>query len=81
MKEIVSEPRLAQLESLLEVLAESIDQKPGARDLANLAKQYRETLAEIEEIRGKTDADDEVGEILKRRIKNGKSGAVRKNHT
>lgn len=55
--------RLAQLKELLGILAEAIDQRPGARDLAQLAKQYRETLKEIEDIEG-VETDDEIGDIL-----------------
>lgn len=79
MVEIIKETRLKQLESLLEVLAQEIDQKPGARDLAQIAKQYRETLREIEDIKGVSDNDDTIGELLKARKADGKSGAVRKN--
>ncbi|MBQ1789090.1 MAG: hypothetical protein II008_02840, partial [Oscillospiraceae bacterium] len=56
--------RLEQLKELLSILAETIDSKPGARDLAQLAKQYRETLKEIEELERSTDTDDEIGDIL-----------------
>lgn len=55
--------RLAQLKELLGILAEAIDQRPGARDLAQLAKQCRETLREIEDIEG-VETDDEIGDIL-----------------
>lgn len=55
--------RLEQLKELLSILAETIDSKPGARDLAQLAKQYRETLREIEDIEG-VETDDEIGDIL-----------------
>ena len=41
------------------------------------AKQYRETIKEIEEIRGVADDDDEIGRILSTREADGKSGAVR----
>lgn len=73
--------RLDQLRELLEILAESIDQKPGARDLASLSKQYRETVREIEELEGAGDQDDEIGEILGARRADGKPGAVRKSRT
>lgn len=55
--------RLAQLRSLAEILADEIDQRPGARDLAQLARQYRETIKEIEDIEGET-SNDEISEIL-----------------
>lgn len=73
--------RLDQLRELLEILAESIDQKPGARDLASLSKQYRETVREIEELEGAGDQDDEIGEILGARRADGKPGSVRKSRT
>ena len=77
MVKLTKKSRLEQLESLLKVLAKAIDEKPGARDLAQIVKQYRETLAEIEEIKGIGDDDDEIGEILSKRSSDGKTGAVR----
>ena len=77
MKEVLNEDRLTQLESLLEVIANAIDEGPGARDLGQLSKQYRETLAEIEEIRGMNFKNDEIGEILSKRRLDGKSGTLR----
>ena len=44
-----------------------------------LAKQYRETVREIEEIEGAESNGDEIGEILSIRQAAGKPGAVRKN--
>ena len=79
MLEYLNDTRLAQLKALLEVLAASIDDKPGARDLAQLSKQYRETLKEIEEMEGETKDNDEIGELLAERAADGKPGAVRKN--
>jgi hypothetical protein len=38
----------------------------SARELAPLAKQYRDTLREIEEIEGEEDGDDEVASIINR---------------
>lgn len=38
----------------------------SARELAPLAKQYRDTLREIEEIESGDDADDEIASILGR---------------
>jgi len=43
-----------------------------------LAKQYRETIKEIEEIEGGTELDDEIGEILSN---HGESDTVRKNRS
>jgi len=79
MIEVIRQDRLAQLRALLEILAGAIDAGPGARDLAQLSKQYRETLHEIEEIEGAEPSGDEISEILAGRAADGKSGAVRKN--
>lgn len=73
--------RLDQLKALQVILAEEIDSRPGARDLAALAKQYRETLSEIEQIEGVDTHGDEVTEILTKRSEMGKPGAVRKNRS
>lgn len=73
--------RIDQLKDLLEILADEIDQRPGARDLAGLAKQYRETLREIEELEGGTDDGDEIASILAGRAADGKPGAVRKDRS
>lgn len=76
MVNTVNKSRVDQLKELLLVLAEQIDSKPGARDMASLARQYRETLKEIEEIEGTKD-DDEIGDMLASRAADGKAGAVR----
>lgn len=73
--------RLEQLENLAKVLAKQIDVcanglGDGAKLMPPLAKQYRETIKEIEEIRGVAD-DDEIERILSTREADGKSGAVR----
>lgn len=44
-----------------------------------MAKQYRETIREIEEIEGVSADGDEISEILTNREADGKPGAVRKN--
>ena len=79
MKDIVNTDRVSQLKALLEILADAIDNRPGARDLAALSKQYRETLAEIEALEGNAPKDDQIEELLKNRQANGKSNTVRKN--
>lgn len=79
--ELIHEDRLTQLRALLEYLAACIDELPGARDLASLSKQYRETLAEIEELESKENDGDEISEILQDRKDSGRAGAVRKNRT
>ena len=47
------------------------------KELAALARQYREALKEIEEIEGAEQNDDDISEILSERAAAGKSGAVR----
>lgn len=76
MKEVLDCDRLTQLKCLLEVLSEAIDAKPGARDLAQLCKQYRETSAEIAEMEGGHE-QDEISAILDRRKADGKSDTIR----
>lgn len=79
--EIVNkESRLAQLKALLQILAETIDTRPGARDLAQLSRQYRETLVEIEEIEGAEQNDDDIAEIISER-EPWMPGAVRPNRS
>ena len=68
--------RLEQLKELLEILAEEIDARPGARDMASLARQYRETLKEIDEIEGADTDGDEITELLSNRESARKSGAI-----
>ncbi|HBZ23013.1 MAG TPA: hypothetical protein DEO47_01345 [Dorea longicatena] len=75
--------RLEQLENLAKVLAKQIDlcasdeTGDGVRSIPQLSKQYRETIKEIEEIRGVDKEDDEIGEILTARKADGKPDAVR----
>ena len=71
--------RLEKLKALAELLAEKMDEVKYIKDLPPLAKQYRETIREIEEIEGNVNETDEITEILRSRENNGKSGAVRKN--
>lgn len=80
LKEVGSN-RLEQLKELANILADAIDSEPGVRDLSQLAKQYRETLREIEEIEGAVEEDDEIGNILSGRLFDGKPGAVRKDRS
>lgn len=69
--------RLQKLKNLAAVLAESIDECESLRILPQLAKQYRETIREIEEIEGAEHHGDEIGAILAQRQADGKPGAVR----
>lgn len=79
LKSSLKKDQLAQLKALLAILAEAIDAKPGARDLAQLSKQYRDTLIEIKRIEGGDEDDDDIGAVLAQRAADGKPGAVRKN--
>lgn len=67
-----------RLEKLKELEAElkELMNKANSRSFAPLAKQYRETLKEIEEIEG-VNTNDEIGDILAEREADGKAGAVR----
>lgn len=72
--------RLEQLENLALILAKQIDlcsDDDGAKNMPQLSKQYRETIKEIEEIRGLEKDDDEIGEILSARKADGKPDTVR----
>lgn len=59
-----NDARIKQLKALAEILADKINSDPGARDLAQLAKQHRETLREIEEIEGNNGEEDEISRLL-----------------
>ena len=56
--------RLEQLKCLRDIIADKINSDPGARDLAQLCKQFRETNKEIEELEGTNNAEDEIDKIL-----------------
>lgn len=78
MKSITaSGSRLEQLKRLALVLAKNIDSCEDARLLPQLAKQYRDTIREIEEMEGAPSNDDEIAAILAQRQQDGKPGAVR----
>ena len=72
MQAVTESSRVEQLRELLLILAKEIDDGPGARDMASLTRQYRETLKEIEEIEGATDDTDEIAKLLSG---DGESGA------
>ena len=69
--------KLKDLEVMLVVAMEEADIKT----LPALARQFRETIKEIEEIEGVANGQDEIGAILAERAANGEPGAVRKNRT
>ena len=70
--------RLTKLKELEARLLTAMDEA-DERSLPAIARQYRETLKDIEEIEGAGNDGDEIGEILAERAADGKSGAVRKN--
>lgn len=72
--------RLEKLKELEEYLRNLLDEA-DAKSAAAIAKQYRETIKEIEEKEGGTPDGDELGAILEQRKADGKPGAVRKNRT
>ncbi|MBR4743557.1 MAG: hypothetical protein IK082_05115 [Oscillospiraceae bacterium] len=69
--------KLKELETRLYASMEDAD----SRALPALAKQYRDTIREIEEIEGHHDNNDEIGDILAQRDAHGEPGAVRPNRT
>jgi len=69
--------KLKALEAQLYVAMDGAD----IRTLPALARQYRETIREIEEIEGTDKDGDEISEILAERAADGKAGAIRKNRT
>lgn len=72
---------LEKLKTLAMTLAESIDAGGDGKSLAQITRQYRETIREIREIEGNGDDKDEIETILSDRKADGKSGAVRKSRT
>lgn len=70
---------MTRLDKLKELEAELHKQmmKANSRSIAAIARQYRETLQEIEEIEGTEDRNDDISEILSERETNGKAGAIR----
>ena len=65
--------KLKRLEAGLEVRMRTCE----SREYAALARQYRETLKEIEEIEGAEANDDDIAAIISEREASGKAGAVR----
>lgn len=73
MTNVIDADRIEKLNALLKVLSEAIDDRPGKRDLAQLAKQYRETLDAIAELESGNNLDATVAGILARRQSEGKA--------
>ena len=66
--------KLKALEAKLYVAMETA----GNKEIAAIAKQYRETVKEIEEIEGEKHADNDIANILRDRKSAGRAGSVRK---
>ena len=73
---VQEETRLEKLKALEAKLLVRMD-LCETKEMAALARQYRETLKEIEEIEGADQNDDDIAEILSEREAAGKAGAVR----
>ena len=56
--------RLEQLKALALVIAEQIDAGDESHSMAQLARQYRETLREITELEGEDDDGDAIAQII-----------------
>ena len=70
--------RLTKLKELEIKLASALDECDSDK-LAPLAKQYRETLSEIDEIEGQKGNNDDISDILRKRQVDGLPGAIRQN--
>lgn len=70
---------MTRLEKLKDLESEllAMMKKANSRTFASLAKQYRETIKEIEEIEGATDDGDEIAQILSDVDSDGNARAVR----
>lgn len=66
--------RLDKLRELEAMLRSNLD-TADVRSLAGIAKQYRETIREIEEIEGAEVTNDGIAEILSARKADGESAA------
>lgn len=73
--------RVQQLKELARVLAGGIDSCDDPKALPAMAKQYRETIREIEDLEGGAQDGDEIGDLLAERRADGKPGAVRTHRT
>lgn len=72
--------QIGELEALAEILSEQL-QAADEKTVAAIAKQYRETLCEIERVKGMEQTNDEIDDILSRRVSDGKPGAIRPDST
>ena len=72
--------QLGELEALAEILSQQL-QMADEKAVASIAKQYRETLYEIERVKGMEQTNDEIDDILSERTADGKAGAIRQSRT
>lgn len=70
--------RLRKLKELEAFLYDRL-QDADARSVAAIARQYRETIKEIEEIDGTDSPDDEISRVLAEVETDGQSRSVREN--
>lgn len=71
-----------QLADQIEKIRSDVDPEKGGSQIAQLSKQYRETLKEIDELEGaKTEEHDELNDILRQRELKGLPGAVRQDRS
>ena len=71
--------RLEILQRLARMLAKRLDQGVDDKSLASVAKQYRDTVREIDELKSaKGGGDEEIDELMQARAAKGRPGAVRK---
>lgn len=74
LSEMENLDRLTQLCALRDVLASAIDTCESMRDLSSLARQYRETVREIDILEGGENDGDEIASIILRHRKSGANG-------
>jgi len=63
--------RLEQLKTLALVIAETIDEGDESHSMAQLARQYRETIREIAELEGEDDDGDAIAKLIASRNADG----------
>lgn len=59
--------RIEQLRTLALVIAEHIDGGDESHSMAQLARQYRETIREIAELEGDDDDGDAIAQLIAKR--------------
>ena len=71
---------LEELKALAELLSREL-QIADQKTIPQLARQYRETIIEIEKLKGQEQNDDEIDELLSERRAYGKPGAIRQDRS